>query len=87
MFRLKQTVKMRKLDGFSLELCEVPPPSAIVVSSDTLIRSLEAVMAHFQKEANGGGRLKRGRADETEDGCLLLEFEDPKGFVEIAFFL
>ncbi|WAQ95722.1 PAR14-like protein [Mya arenaria] len=78
MMKLKQNVKTRKLDGFNLEICDVPPPRCIVVSSESPIRSTEAVMLYFEREQIGGGPLKKGKMDETEDGCLLLEFEDPR---------
>lgn len=75
MNKLKKNVKERKLDGFSLEICEVPPPRSIVVSSDVHIHSREALISYFGRE---GGRLKKNAVDETEDGCCILEFEDPK---------
>ena len=79
MMKLKQNIKTRKLDGFNLEICEASAPRCIVVSSDAPIRSIEAVTLYFEREQIGGGPLKRGKMDETEDGCLLLEFEDPRG--------
>jgi len=78
MLRLKQNVKTRKLDGFSLEICEVAPPRSVVVSSDSPIRNIEIVKQYFERDTNGG-RLKKKGVDETEDGCCLLEFEDYRG--------
>lgn len=78
MMRLKQAVKTRKLDGFNLEICEVPPPKALVVSTEGNIRSREALVYYFERESIGGGPLKKNGDVETEDGCCLLEFEDHK---------
>lgn len=79
MIKLRQSVKARKLDGFSLEICEVPPARGIVVSSDGHIRSREALVYYFERESIGGGPLKKNGDVETEDGCCLLEFEDFRG--------
>lgn len=79
MVKLKQTVKNRKLDGFNLEICEIPLPRAIVVSSEGHIRSRETLVYYFERESIGGGPLKKNGDVETEDGCCLLEFEDHRG--------
>lgn len=82
MVRLKQNVKTRKLDGFNLEICEVPPPRSVVVSSDSPIRNMDVVKQYFERDTIGG-RLKKNGIDETEDGCCLLEFEDPRGKIQV----
>lgn len=81
MVKLKQNVKARKLDGFSLEICEMPPARGIVVTSDNHIRSREALVFYFERESIGGGPLRKNGEAETEDGCCLLEFEDHKGML------
>ncbi|KAL4240940.1 Poly (ADP-ribose) polymerase [Mactra antiquata] len=78
MVKLRQNVKARKLDGFSLEICEMPPARGIVVTSETPIRSREALIYYFERDSVGGGALRKNGEKETEDGCCLLEFEDFK---------
>ncbi|XP_052266746.1 protein mono-ADP-ribosyltransferase PARP14-like isoform X2 [Dreissena polymorpha] len=83
MGRLKQNVRNRKLDGKTLEVCEMPAPTAIVVSSDHQIRSTETLKHYFERDVVGGP-LKKNRVEETEDGCLLLEFQSEKSVQHIC---
>lgn len=84
MIRLKQNVKARKLDGFVLEICEVPPPKSVVITSDIPIKNMDAVKQYFERDSVGG-KVKKDGIDETEDGCCLLEFEDHRGWFKFTF--
>ena len=79
LYKLKQTVKNRKLDSYSPEVYEVPAPSAIVVTSDVPLHHPDQMILYFERDSIGGGPVKKDKLDETEDGCTVIEFGDPKG--------
>ena len=54
MQELQKRCNEKTLDGSHLELCEVPPPTCIAVSSDEDITSIETVRLYFELPKNGG---------------------------------
>ena len=73
--QLKKVIKDKKLDGQCLSVYDIPKIKSIVVSSDKDLEKTEAVMLYFER-SQVGGALASDYVKQTEEGYLILEFEE-----------